>query len=207
MFSYIKNKRRSEKLISMLSLLFWIINFVFLEVSVNMFSKIISAGKSSWFYKAARQEMSTDPLFADRIDTVMDTLVIVLVIVIIFSVGTIILFSKIQLKNMLTQMGMYFVLGYNKRRVFDICMTDITVDMAAAFPVSLIISTLSWNRIMEMKMIGRLLQLMDNNIWLDGANYIMCAGVMFLVAVVYTKIFIEISTRKGISYMLGKGVV
>lgn len=205
--SYIKNKRNVEKVVSVLSICFWTLNFVFAELSINMFMKIISAKTSTWLDDAAKKEMTNDPFFISRTEMIMDSLGFVLAVIITFSSVTIILIRKMQLKNMLNQMGMYIVLGYNRRRVFDICMIEPIADMAIAFPVSLVISIVVWNRLSKLEMISSMLKLMDNSVSLDIANYIMCAGVMFLVTAIHTRLFIDRSMKKGIRYMLGKGVV
>lgn len=207
MKNYIKNKRKIERLVSCLSIGFWIVNFTFSEICINMFLKIISVGKSKWFDQSLKIELTRDPFILNKTDLLMNMLIAVLSVIVVFSILSIVLFRNIQLKNSMSEIGIFRVLGYDKRQMLDICMIEAVADMAVAFPVSMIASILLWNALSKIDMISFMMQMMDNNIWLDIASYIMCAGVMVLAAVIHTKIFMERSLKKGIRYMLGKGVV
>lgn len=66
MNNYISNKRKIEKVSSIMGIAFWIINFVFLEVSINILFKIILANRSEWFEKAATMEVENDRFFINR---------------------------------------------------------------------------------------------------------------------------------------------
>ena len=122
MENYIKNKRREEKLVSIFSIVFWVINFIFVEISVSMLLMIITANKSSWFDRAAKFELTNDPFFINRTDTIIGMIVFVMVIVIMFAVFTVVLYRQVQLKNMLTQMAMFRILGYDKGQIMKICL-------------------------------------------------------------------------------------
>lgn len=204
---YIISKRKVGKLVSILNLIFWIINFVFVELSVNMLIKIINAGNSVWFDKVAKQELTNDPFFINRADTIMEMVIFVLVIVILFSVVTIVLFRNIQLKNMLSQMGMYRVLGYSKQKLFGVCMLEPIADMIIAFPVSIVLSIIIWGSLSNVEVITFLLKLMNNTMSMDIVAFCVCAVFVIVITAIHTKIFMERSLKKGIRYMLGKGVV
>ncbi len=205
--SYIKNKRKQEKVVSILSIVFWILNFIFVELSVNMLLKIVTAGNSDWFAEAAKREVTNDPFIMNRSEMIINTILVVLLVIVSFSVVTIVLIRKMQLKNMLTQMAIYIISGYDKRKVFEICMLEPISDMLVAFPVSVVFSIGIWSGISKTEMIATLLKIMNNSVWLDLSAYVMCAGFMILVTAVHTLFFIKISVKKGIRYMLGKGVV
>ncbi len=204
---YIVNKRNQERLTSCLSVLFWIINFTFVQICINMFLKIISAGKSDWLNRGLKMELTNDPFIILRTEFIMRMLIMILIIIIVFSVASIVFFRNVQLKNFLSQIGMYRVLGYNRRKLLDICMLEPLADMIIAFPVSMILSVVLWNMLSKIEMVSFMMAMMDDSIWLDVSAFIMCGGVMVLVTIVHTKIFMERSLKKGIPYMLGQGVV
>lgn len=207
MNSYIYNKRKQEKVMSICSILFWILNFVFLQLSVNMFIKIIYSGNSNWFEEAAQKEALNDEFFLNRTKLIMDTVIIILAAVVLFSIVTVILFRKIQLKNMLTQMGVYTVIGYSRKKILGITLLDVVADIIIAFPVSVVLSVIVWMKLSKEEMISALLTVMGNKWWMDIISYIICVAIVMMVIIIYSIIFIYKSTKKGISYMLGKGIV
>ncbi len=207
MGSYIKNKFVLEKISVILGVIFWIVNFTFVQMCVNMFAKIISAGTSSWFDEALKREVTSDPFIINKTELLMHMLIAILVAIIVFSIASIILFRNIQLKNMLSQFGIYRVLGYNKRELLVIGMIEPELNMLIALPISLFLSVIVWEALKNVEMMNVLLHLMDSDLWLDVLSYILCAVIMSLVTIIHTKIFIDKVEKKGISYMLGKGVV
>ncbi len=207
MNSYIKNKRKTEKVVSILSICFWIINFVFLEISLNMFLKIISAGTSSWFDSAAKQEVSNDPFFIQRTDLIMTSMIVVLLVIIAFSAVTVVLIRNMQLKNMYTQMGVYVVVGYSKKRIYNICIMEPFADIIIAFPVSILLSAIVWKQLSKVDTIHSLLLLIGDSGWWDVLAYVIAALFIILVVLVHARIFINKSIKNGIRFMLGKGVV
>ena len=207
MENYIKNKRREEKLVSIFSILFWVINFIFVEISVSMLLMIITANKSSWFDRAAKFELTNDPFFINRTDTIIGMIVFVMVIVIMFAVFTVVLYRQVQLKNMLTQMAMFRILGYDKGQIMKICLLHPVADMAISFPISIVCSTIIWTILSKNENVELLLKLMNVNVWIEIVAFILCAIFVVLIIIIHTKIFIERSLKKGIRYMLGQGVV
>lgn len=207
MKEYIFNKRKQEKAISICSIFFWIINFVFLQLSVNMFMKIFYSANSDWFEVAAQKEALNDEFFLNRTELIMNTIVIILVAVVAFSMITVILLRKLQLKNMLTQMGVYVVVGYSRKKIVGIAMVDVIADMIIAFPISIILSSVVWAVLAKNEMIAALLEVMGNKWWMDIVTYILCVVIMLIVMLIYSVIFVKNSTQKGVSYMLGKGIV
>ncbi len=207
MKSYIINKWKIEKYTRILTVIFWIINFMFLGVSANMLVKIILAGTSRWFDEAAIRAVSNDPFFIQRSELILISMVIVLIVVICFSAISVVLFRSTQLKNMYTQIGVYIVIGYDRKLLFKICMTETITDMIIAFPVSIVFSLLIWNKLSENDTIKSLLLLLESNWWIDIAAYMVAIIFMQVVVVMHTRIFIKQSIRKGIRYMLGNGVV
>ena len=203
----IRNKFKTEKLTSILNILFWLLNFIFVEISVNMFLKIISAGKSEWFYEAAEIEMQYDALFLSKSEMIINTIVVIVVMIVFFAIVTIVLFRNFQLKNMLAQMGIYRVLGYDKKGIFKLCMIEPMIDMCIAFPISIILSISIWKILYMNRTVYLMMQLVNDNIWMDILAYILCAGIMILVNIVHTKIYMEKCLKKGIRYMLAEGEV
>lgn len=201
-----KNKRKLNKAISILNIVFWCVNLVFLETSVNMLIKIISVGKSKWFDMAAKQEMTQNPLFLYRTDTIMCLIEFIMVVVVFFSCFTVFIFRKFQLRNSLCNLAIYRVLGYDKKTLIRISMQELLADMIVAFPVSVIFSLFIWSMMAKQENISFLLALMNNSIFLDILSFIICATFMVLVTYIHTKIFMERSLKKGIRYMLGQGV-
>ncbi len=206
MNSYIRNKRKIEKLNSLLNLCFWIVNFVFIEISMNMFLKLILAGKSNWFEEAANGEVSNDPFFLERTDFVMSSMLVVMILVIIFSVSTVILIRNIQLKNMYTQIGVYVVVGYSKRDIFTLCILEPLSDMLIAFPVSILVSYFVWKGLLTEDTVESIVKMLNSNIIWDIVTYIVTMICVVAIVLGHTWMFICKSSKKGIRYMLGKGV-
>lgn len=207
MKNYLYNKRKQERAMSIFSLIFWVLNFVFLQLSVNMMFKVIYSGNTDWFEVAANKEALNDEFFLNRTELIMNTVIVILVAVVVFSVMTVILFRNVQLKNMLTQMGVYTVIGYSKKKIVKIAMLDVVVDMLIAFPISLIISAVAWKKIAGYEMISALLEVMGNSWWMDACVYVVCVILMLAAVYIYSMVFVNKSLKKGVSYMLGKGIV
>ena len=206
MWDYIKNKRKIEKVVGCLSIAFWILNFTFSQVCINMFLKIITVEKSYWFESSLKYELTTDPFILQRTELLVGLMILIMIIIIFFSLLSVVLFRNMQLKNSIAEQGIYRVLGYNKKEMLDICMIEPIADMVVALPISLLTSTITWNLLSKNKEVSFMMQMMNNSIWLDISSYVMVAGVMVLVTVIHTKIFLERSLKKGIRYMLGQGV-
>ena len=60
MISYLKNKFVIEKKIFYLYLIFWVVDLVFIEVSVNVLTKILTARQDSNFDSLLKQQISND---------------------------------------------------------------------------------------------------------------------------------------------------
>lgn len=205
--SYIKNKRKMDKSISRYSLLFWIINFIFVQISINILLKIITANRQKWLAEAVYVEMERDPLFEARKEMIVGTVVVIMVAVMIFSMVTLILFRNIQLRNMMIQMGVLTTLGYDKKNIYKFCMQEPFFDMIAALPISIVISAILWFFIGRMEVVRKLMELMNDNIALDVLSYILCSLIMLATVMLHMGYFINKSLKKGIRYMLGKGIV
>lgn len=206
MWDYIKNKRKIDKVVGFLSIAFWILNFTFAQVCINMFLKIITVERSYWFESSLKYELTTDPFILQRTELLVGLMMLIMSIILFFSLLSVVLFRNMQLKNSIAEQGIYRVLGYNKKEMLDICMVEPIADMVVALPISLLTSAVTWNVLSKNKEISFMMQMMNNNIWLDISSYIMVAGIMILVTIIHTKIFLERSLKKGIRYMLGQGV-
>lgn len=206
MNSYIKNKRKTEKLNCLLNLCFWIVNIAFIEISINLFLKLVFARKSNWFEEAANGEVSNDPFFLERTDFVMNSMLVVMILVIIFSVSTVILIRNIQLKNMYTELGVYVVVGYSKRDIFALCILEPLSDMLIAFPVSILVSYFARKGLLTEDTVESIVKMLNSNIIWDIVTYIVTMICVVAIVLGHTWMFICKSNRKGIRYMLGKGV-
>lgn len=205
--SYIKNKKKIDKSMSVYSFIFWIINFIFAQISINMLLKIITASREKWFNEAVQAEIQDDPFFASRTEMIVGTVIVVMVAVIVFSMVTVILFRNMQLRNMLTQMGVLTTIGYNKRQIYRFCMMEPMADIVVAFPVSVVVSYLIWLAIGKTKVVSKLMVLMNNHITMDIISYVLCGMLMIVVIMLHTRHYVEVNLKKGIRYMLGKGIV
>ncbi|MBP3339932.1 MAG: FtsX-like permease family protein [Lachnospiraceae bacterium] len=202
---YIINKKR-EITISVLSLLFWIINLIFAEMSINMLLKVLTAKRTDWFDNMKKVQITEDAFLIKQTELVMETIIIVMFVIFFFSSLTIILVRNLQLKHNLSEIGMFRVLGYNKNRLLGICMIDVITDMVIALPVSVVLSTVIWNKLSKDEMLSFMLTMINDTIWMDILSYVLCAITMMLVAIIHTKFFLERSLKKGVRYMLGEGV-
>lgn len=207
MNSYIKNKRKTQKLVSTLNIIFWILNFVFAELSVNMLMIILNAEKTSWFDTMKKQSITMDMFFIQKTEFIMETTLAVMIVIVAFTVMAIVLMRSIQLKNILNQIAMYRVVGYDKKKLMDFCMMDAMADIMIAFPISVLISVIAWKYLSQIKMVSYMVQMTNESVWIDVAAYVSCVGILVLATVIHTKVFLEQSLKKGIRYMLGKGVV
>ena len=130
-----------------------------------------------------------------------------MIVIMLLAMSTVILFRNIQMKNMLTQMGVLTTIGYNKKQICKFCMQDVLSDIIITFPISIIISTIVWSIIGNTKIVSTLQQLMNNHIMTDVCAYILCGTIIILVVMFHTFWFVKSSLEKGIRYMLGKGIV
>ncbi len=207
MNTYIKNKIKIKKKVNVLSILFWIVNLIFLQISANLLLKIICFGKSEQFNKAAMLEKLNDPFFIERADFILSSMMVTLFAIICFSSATVILFRNMQLKNAYTQMGVYVVVGYGKIRLFIMYIVEPLLEMLIAFPISLVISMIVWKGLAKWDTINLLLNLIGSNEMLNIVAYVLSIMLMILVVLVHTWAFIRISIKKGIRFLLGKGIV
>lgn len=205
MKNYITNKRKCEPTTTILSICFWIVNFTFAQICTNMFVKVISAGNSDWLDEGLKRQLTSDPFIINKTEMVMNMLMALLMIIMVFVTFSIIFYRNIQLKNVLSQIGIYRVLGYNRKQILDICMFETFSDMLIALPLSFVVSVILWNCLAKVKIISFMMAMMYNSIWLDISAFIMSIGIMVLIAVVHTKFFVEKSLKKGVRYMLGLG--
>ena len=202
---YIINKKR-EITISVLSLLFWIINLIFAEMSINMLLKVLTAKRTDWFDNMKKVQITEDAFLIKQTELVMETIIIVMFVIFFFSSLTIILVRNLQLKHNLSEIGMFRVLGYNKNMLLGICMIDVIIDVIIALPVSVVLSTTIWNSMSKDERLSFMLTMINDTIWMDVLSYILCAITMMLVTIIHTKFFLERSLKKGVQYMLGEGV-
>lgn len=179
---------------------------VFAEMSINMLLKIVTAERTDWFDNMKKAELTQDAFFIQRTELIMETIIVVMIVIIIFSTVTIVLVRNIQLRHLLCEIGIFRVLGYNRSRLLDVCMIEPVTDIMIAFPISILLSTFIWGRISKTDMVSFMLEMINNTIWIDISSYVVCAGIMILVTIIHTKIFLERSLKKGIRYMLGQGV-
>lgn len=205
--SYIKNKRKIDRAISMFSLIFWVINFVFTEISINMLIKIVTASKDSWFTTSLQSEVENDPLLSNKTEVIVITIIVIMIAIMALAITTVVLFRNIQMKNMLTQLGVMTTLGYDKMQLYKFCMQDVLSDIIIAFPISIILSTFAWNIVSKTKVVSALQQLMNNHILTDVCAYVFCGVTIILVVMIHTYWFVNKSLKSGIRYMLGKGIV
>lgn len=207
MYKYIWCKKKMEKAISICGLLFWIVNLVFFQVSINMLVKILYSSKTDWFQIAAEKESLEDDFFLDRIEFIMNTITLILIAVVLFSMITLILFRKIQLKNMLTQMGVYRVAGYSKVKITGISVIDVLVDIVVAFLASIMLSNVTIKIVSSNELMSMIMEVTEFSVVTDLLIYTICMLLMLMVVIVYSYIFVCGSIKKGVSYMLGKGIV
>lgn len=207
MKNYIKNHRRLDKSISRFSLIFWIINLVFIQIAMSMLLKIITASKESWFDETIQRELRNDPMFADRTELIIKTIEVIMLVIVVFSIVTVVLFRNIQLRNMLTQMGVLTAVGYNKWQIFKFCMMEPIADIVVTFPLSVIISIFIWQQMGKFKAVSTLQVFMNDSAMTGIVAFVVCAALMVMVTMIHTKYFVEVNTKKGIRYMLGKGIV
>ena len=89
--SYISNKFKLEKKFILLYVLFWIVNFVFLQLSLTLLLKIISTRNNEEFSSEIKRQVSNDPFFIQRTDLIISSMRVILVVIIVFSCITLIL--------------------------------------------------------------------------------------------------------------------
>lgn len=206
MKSYINNKRKYERIAGILSICFWVLNFSFVQVCISMFTRIIMARKSDWLDEGLKRGIINDPFLINRTDLAIKMMMLVMGIIIIFAIVSIVLFRNIQLKNIMSQIAMYRVLGYSKRKIIHICMMEPVADIIIAYPISIILSTLIWKLLSKFELVYLLIVIMGDNIIFNMISHGLCATFMVLITIIHTKIFMERSLKKGIRYMLGQGV-
>ncbi len=204
---YIKNKKKMDKSVCLYSVFFWIINFIFMQLSIKMLLKIIVTSKEKWFIDFIQSQLEEDPFFEERTKIIMWTVIAIMLAVMVFSTVTVVIFRNVQLKNELTQMGVLTVIGYNKKLIYKYCMQEPAADLYTTFPISMVCSILIWifiEKAMDSSVIGIF---MNNNIIVDIGSYVLCGVMVLIILMIHTKYFVDSNLKKGIKYMLGKGIV
>ena len=207
MISYLKNKFVIEKKIFYLYLIFWVVDLVFIEVSVNVLTKILTARQDSNFDSFLKQQISNDPFFVQRTDMIVSSMKIIMFVIIIFAAVTLILIRNLQLRSMLTQMGIYTILGYNKRKIYGICIVEPLAQIIIAFPISIIISMVISVLLKRIELINSLLNILDYSNKTNFYTFVFSVLIMFLVLIIHNIVYVNKHMKKGIRYMLGKGTI
>jgi len=204
---YIKNKRMIEKALSIYSIFFWIFNCVFFEISFNLLLKILMASQTDWFVEMIASGLKGDADYEIKTKIILTLIIVIIAIIIIFCVVLMILFRKTQIKNMLTQLGVLSVVGYDKYQLNKFCYRESLADIVIAYPVSVIISVMGLHLIKLNYNVSETLEFMNNTICIDCFAYIGCFFIVMITVILHTKYFVGASLKKGIRYMLGKGIV
>lgn len=206
MKNYLDNRRSIEIEQVVLSRCFWLLNMTFVQICANMFLRVISADKSGWLREGLKRQLISDSFIIKKTNLVMNMLMIVLVVIVMFSALSIIFYRNIQLRSDLVEVGIYRVLGYDKRKIFCRCVTRPVVDIVIMFPISVVSSIVIWNKLNENEEMSFMIKMMNNSSYIDVLSFVLSICFILLVTTIHTKIFLERSLKKGIRYMLGQGV-
>ncbi|MBP3338854.1 MAG: FtsX-like permease family protein [Lachnospiraceae bacterium] len=182
-------------------------DLVFIEVSVNVLTKILTARQDSNFDSLLKQQISNDPFFVQRTDMIVSSMKIIMFVIIIFAAVTLILIRNLQLRSMLTQMGIYTILGYNKRKIYGICIVEPLAQIIIAFPISIIISMVISVLLKRIELINSLLNILDYSNKTNFYTFVFSVLIMFLVLIIHNIVYVNKHMKKGIRYMLGKGTI
>lgn len=203
---YIKNRLKIEKVNVICNLLFWILNLVFLQLAINMLTKIIYSGRSKWLINALKEEMKNDAFIVNQTESIIISMTVILFVVVAFSLATLVLYRNIQLRNMLVQFGVYTTVGYSKKKIVHIGIREAIFNIVVAIPVSLLFTDMAWRLLSKNELIKTLLLLMENKWWMDMLSYIISLCLMTVTLFIHTGWYVHKSNKKGIRYMLGKGI-
>lgn len=205
--SYISNKFKLEKKFILLYVLFWIVNFVFLQLSLTLLLKIISTRNNEEFSSEIKRQVSNDPFFIQRTDLIISSMRVILVVIIVFSCITLILIRNMQLKSLYTQLGVYMVVGYDDKKIYLNCLLEPLLEAVIAYPISVGLSIFLTDKLNQIELIKSLLLLFDRDSSFNVYPYIVSFAVLLMMLLIHNYIFVKKVKKKGIRYLLGKGVV
>ena len=99
------------------------------------------------------------------------------------------------------------VVGYDDKKIYLNCLLEPLLEAVIAYPISVGLSIFLTDKLNQIELIKSLLLLFDRNSSFNVYPYIVSFAVLLMMLSIHNYIFVKKVKKKGIRYLLGKGVV